>query len=192
MNLKLLQFIGIDSDFTDYDLFVENTGPDGGNVIGIHPGCDNNGAIKRWPITRYVEFAERVEKNGGQVVFFIGPAEDKLAPLIRTSESISVIKPKSLKDLISLTSRCKIFVSNDNGPAHLAAALKVPTIVIYGPTKKTEFVLPTNYIGIEPVGYDCKRCVQKKECHNEGACLNSISVDEVMEHYRNLSNSLIA
>lgn len=189
MNLKLLAFVDIVSDTTDYDLFIEDKSVQT-NVVGIHPGCDKNGSIKRWPIKRFVELAERIGETGASVVFFIGPAEAEMLPQIRTSEFVSVSKPKSLKDLICQMSTCRVFIANDNGPAHLAAALKVPTMVIYGPTRKTEFVLPTRYIGIEPIGYDCTKCFREKECYNHSACLNSISVSEVMNQYMGLSTRL--
>jgi heptosyltransferase-1 len=106
-------------------------------------GCDdfailNPGAgwgAKRWPAERYGFVAKALAKDGIRPIVNYGPGEEDLAGATQAS-SEGAAKPMtcSLTELIALTRRAKLFVGGDTGPMHLAAALQVPVVGIFGPT----------------------------------------------------------
>lgn len=99
----------------------------------VNPGA--GWGAKRWPAARYGEVARQLDREGIHCFVNCGPGEDQLG------EEVSVASggtAKSLKvtitELIALTRGAKLFVGGDTGPLHLAAALQVPVVAIFGPT----------------------------------------------------------
>jgi len=104
-------------------------------LVGIHPG--GSSFDKRWPEANYAEVADRlVRERGAKILILRGPEEAELERNIREgmlSESI-VYAPKSIRELAALLKCCHLVVCNDSGPMHIAAALNVPMVAIFGPT----------------------------------------------------------
>ena len=104
-------------------------------LVGIHPG--GSSFDKRWPEKRYAELADRlVQQYNATVLLLHGPAEAGLTQNIQKAmqSHASVHAPETIRALGALLSRCALVVCNDSGPMHLAAALDVPTVAIFGPT----------------------------------------------------------
>ena len=104
-------------------------------LVGIHPG--GSSFDKRWPEKHYAELADRLARRDNAVVLILhGPDEAALARTIQEAMQTRalVYAPPSIRELAALLSRCNLFVCNDSGPMHLAAALAVPTVAIFGPT----------------------------------------------------------
>jgi heptosyltransferase-1 len=104
-----------------------------GEFAVLNPGA--GWGAKRWPVERYAEVATGLAKDGMGVFINFGPGEETLARAVQsasggTAEPIAC----SLAQLIALTRRARLFVGGDTGPLHLAAALGVPVVGIYGPT----------------------------------------------------------
>jgi heptosyltransferase-1 len=99
----------------------------------LNPGA--GWGAKRWPAERYGEVARGLAELGLQAILNYGPGEDELA---RAAEAASGRAARamssSLTELIALTRRARLFVGGDTGPMHLAAALRVPVVGIFGPT----------------------------------------------------------
>jgi heptosyltransferase-1 len=99
----------------------------------LNPGA--GWGAKRWPAERYGEVARGLAELGLQAILNYGPGEDELA---RAAEAASGgaarAMSSSLTELIALTRRARLFVGGDTGPMHLAAALRVPVVGIFGPT----------------------------------------------------------
>ncbi|HKA00898.1 MAG TPA: glycosyltransferase family 9 protein [Candidatus Solibacter sp.] len=95
------------------------------NIAIIHPMA--TAKDKTWPAANFVAVAEHL-KNAGITPVFIGSAEDDLSRF----SSYRVEKGKPLKDVLKLIASAAIFVGNDSGPAHIAAAFGVPCVVIFG------------------------------------------------------------
>jgi lipopolysaccharide heptosyltransferase II len=103
-------------------------------VIGFNPGT--NRPAERWPAERFAELgALLASRLGARICVFWGPGEKPLADAIaeRIGEAAVVAPPTSLKQLGAMFERCSLVVSNDTGPMHIAAALGVPTVGIFGP-----------------------------------------------------------
>ena len=85
------------------------------------------GAGKAWPADRFVEVARRIQAWGGEAVF-IGGAADDLTPF----KNFRMLQGAPLSRVKSLLASASIFVGNDSGPAHMAAAFGVPSVVLFG------------------------------------------------------------
>ncbi len=104
----------------------------GGFAI-VNPGA--GWGAKRWPAERYGLVARELATLGLRSVVNYGPGEDGLAQEAEAaSEGAAKALRCSISELIALTRRAKLFVGGDTGPLHLAAALRVPVVAIFGPT----------------------------------------------------------
>lgn len=99
----------------------------------LNPGA--GWGAKQWPSDRYGEVARQMAQNGLRCLVNFGPGEEGLALAVRESSG-GIAQPVScsITQLIALTRRAQLFVGGDTGPMHLAAALKIPVVAIFGPT----------------------------------------------------------
>ena len=99
----------------------------------LNPG--GGWGAKRWPAERYAELARALRSCGWFSIVNYGPGEEELANSVeKMSEGAAHAMRTSITELIALTRRASLFISGDTGPLHLAAALGVPVVGIYGPT----------------------------------------------------------
>jgi len=99
----------------------------------LNPGA--GWGAKRWPAERYGEVAARLAENGVRTIINYGPGEEQLAhECERASHGAAQPVKSSVSELIALTRRAKLFIGGDTGPMHLAAALEIPVVAIFGPT----------------------------------------------------------
>jgi heptosyltransferase-1 len=104
-----------------------------GDVVLVNPGA--GWAAKEWPPERFGRVAQALAAQGLTSVINYGPGEEELARSVEASSSGSA-RPVSCSvgELIALTRRSRLFIGGDTGPLHLAAALGVPAVAIFGPT----------------------------------------------------------
>jgi heptosyltransferase-1 len=97
------------------------------------PGA--GGGSKRWPPARYGEVAAALAQRGFHAFVNVGPGEEKLgeAAVAAAGHSASLL-PATLAQLIAMLRRSALAIGGDTGPLHLASAMEVPTVGIYGPT----------------------------------------------------------
>jgi heptosyltransferase-1 len=99
----------------------------------LNPGA--GWGAKQWPPNRYGELAAGLRELGLSSLVNFGPGEEGLAEDVETaSHGAAQRVPCSLSELIALTRRARLFIGGDTGPVHLAMALKVPVVAIFGPT----------------------------------------------------------
>jgi heptosyltransferase-1 len=102
------------------------------------PAILNPGAgwgAKQWPAERYGEVAQALARQGLQPIINFGPGEEELSKVAEaasagTARAVSF----SVGELIALMRRARLFIGGDTGPMHLAAALHVPVVALFGPT----------------------------------------------------------
>jgi len=105
-----------------------------GASVMLHPGSGS--PAKCWPWRRWVELADRLTRAGRPVEVVLGEAEVG-RPDLKIEElpsSARLMEGLDLLDLAAHVERARCFVGNDSGVTHLAAALKVPTVAVFGPT----------------------------------------------------------
>jgi heptosyltransferase-1 len=103
------------------------------NFVILNPGA--GWGAKRWPSERYGQVAKELAKDGLCSLVNYGPGEEELAAAVEASGEGAARKIScSVSELIALTRRARLLIGGDTGPTHLAAALKIPVVAIYGPT----------------------------------------------------------
>jgi heptosyltransferase I len=103
------------------------------NFAILNPGA--GWGAKRWPAERYGEVARRLAENGIRSLINYGPGEEDLVDeTVAASGGAARPTQSSLTELIALTRRARLFIGGDTGPMHLAAALGIPVVAIFGPT----------------------------------------------------------
>jgi heptosyltransferase-1 len=99
----------------------------------LNPGA--GWGAKQWPAERYGQVARRLAEDGMKSLINFGPGEEPLARAVESaSQGAAQGMACSLTELISLTRRARLFIGGDTGPMHLAAALGIPVVAIFGPT----------------------------------------------------------
>jgi len=106
------------------------------NIAILNPGA--GWAAKQWPAERYGEVARGLASDGMLSVINFGPGEEKLARAAEAASGGSATSIScSISELTALTRRARLLIGGDTGPLHLAAALKVPVVALFGPTDPT-------------------------------------------------------
>jgi heptosyltransferase-1 len=103
------------------------------DFVLLNPGA--GWGAKQWPTERYGLVAKRLATDGLKSLVNFGPGEEKLAQAVEmasagTAEAVGC----TLTELISLTRRARLFIGGDTGPMHMAAALRIPVVALFGPT----------------------------------------------------------
>jgi heptosyltransferase-2 len=153
------------------------------SVVAICPGSINSRA-KRWPAESYAALADRLIEDGRQVVL-IGSKDEidvtndvtnrmRRRPVVLTGRT-------TLDQITAVMALVDLVITNDTGPAHIAAALGCPTIVIFGPTNPltTRPFSPRAEMIRHPP--DCAPCMLR-DCPIDHRCMTAITVDEVFDH----------
>src|SRR5689334_2368155 len=155
---------------------------EGEAIVALCPGSINSRA-KRWPAEAYAALADRLIESQRQVLL-IGSADEADVTREVTSRMqqnpIVLTGKTSLNQITAVLSLVDLVVTNDTGPAHIAAALGRPTLVIFGPTNPltTRPFAPETEILRHPP--DCAPCMLR-DCPIDHRCMTAITVDEVFE-----------
>lgn len=177
--------------------FPENNIP----LIGINPGA-TFGSAKRWPSERFAELTIKIinELNGRVIIFGsqseVEIANDIIAEINRLKIKLKIEKygsrilvmsgKTSLRELAALIAECDAFITNDSGPMHMASALLVPVVAIFGSTDKTA----TGPFGeghkIISKDLPCSPCMERKCPEGHLNCMMDISADEVFNAAKNI------
>lgn len=148
-------------------------------LVGIHAG-GLYGRAKHWGDSRYCDVARRLRADGYDVVLLTSPGERLQAEAIsNTCDTLPLIgQDGDVLQLAAAISHCALIITNDSGPLHLATALAVPSVSIFGPTDPQRTVIPgATRVLRKAVG--CQPCYQRECPLGHHRCMSEISVDEV-------------
>jgi len=169
--------------------FLDSIGVDLNKLLFIlNPGAFY-GSAKRWPVEKYIELAKLLQENYSSEILIIGSAQE--VELANTMEASLEKKPvilagrTSLRQLVGVLSRAALCVTNDSGPMHMANALKVPTVALFGPTDPevtAPFQEPSVYIKKDVPCWPCAY----RECPFDHRCMRHISSEEVFKSCKKL------
>ena len=156
--------------------------------IGIAPGAAY-GPAKKWFPDRFAAVADCLSGESGAQTILFGSAGDRESTAAVQGSArhplIDIAGMTNLKEAIALIARCSLFISNDSGLMHVAGALGVPTVAIFG---------STNPVTTSPAGersvvihhdLDCSPCL-KPVCPTDFRCMEMIGVEEVCAAARKL------
>ncbi len=158
-------------------------------IYGLNPGAEY-GPAKRWPIERFTAAAKEIQQRTNCVwLIFGGNGDIEFANQIvsqlpsTNSNLINLAGMTSLRELMPLLKLCRVLLTNDTGPMHVAAALGIPVVVPFGSTSPelTGPGLPSDprhrLLKSDAV---CSPCFLR-ECPIDFRCMNGIGVERVVE-----------
>jgi heptosyltransferase-2 len=183
--------------------WAKEKGVRGKALVGMHPGASTfkNHDRKKWAAESFAALIDMLTSKLKDSAFLLfgGPEEQGLRRTVMSSvrhaDRVLNAESLSVRQAASLMMKCSLFVSNDSGPMHMAAATRVPTVAIFG---------PTNPVWVRPWGVPnrvVRACEACKPCFRyspvpmycvEGrdfACLREITVEQVFSACRDLLGS---
>ncbi len=155
-------------------------------LVCLHPGA--RWWFKAWPAERYAALADLLQtETTAQALFLGGDQERSLASRIAgvmKTPFRSLIGKTNLRALAAVLERAALMVSNDNGPMHMAAALRVPVIGLFGPSDPAVWGPWGEGHRTFYKGLDCRACFHPDCFRGEQNCMKLIALDEVWEAVR--------
>ena len=140
--------------------------------------------FKAWPAERFAELADRLASEYTCQVLIVGSRdEEALAQRIHeaaTSRPISIAGLTTLKQFASIVKRAALFVGNDSGAMHIAAAVGTPMVALFGPSSPDEWGPRGGRVKVLYKGLDCRACFHPTCQRGELNCMKQISVGEVL------------
>ena len=104
-------------------------------IVALHPG--SGGKDKCWPLEEFQHLAELLNEQNRQSIILLGPVERErwgVEVIDRLKTRLPVLEDLSLTQVAAVLNRCTAYVGNDSGISHLAGALGVPTVAVFGPS----------------------------------------------------------
>jgi heptosyltransferase-2 len=157
--------------------------------VALVPGGARNAlresALKRWPVERYRELAERL-RHAGVAVTLVGDAADAwVRPYFADLDVRDEIGAHGLIGTLSLLSAADLVISHDTGPLHLAGLVRSPLLALFGPTNPSSFVMADANTSVMWGGASlaCRPCYAGREfadCRNN-LCMQDIPVAAVTD-----------
>jgi heptosyltransferase II len=157
------------------------------SFVALAPGA-TYGPAKRWPLPYWKDLIQRLLKERKESLLILGGWEEEeyLRPLVeengsRISKRLHLLAGRTSPTVLAaMLSKCKLLVTNDTGPMHVAAGVGVPTVSLFGSTSPT-WTRPFG-VGHEVIykHLECSPCFQRT-CPIGYQCLHAIAVEEVFE-----------
>jgi ADP-heptose:LPS heptosyltransferase len=169
---------------------LHDTGVQEGDLlVGIHAGLGADDPKGRcWPMDRFARLGDiLIGDYGAELIMVGGSAEVSVANRIASimqNKPIILAGKTTLRQTAAVIEKCQLFISNDGGPMHIAAAVGTPVIGIFGPTDSARYGPYGENCSVVKSDLPCSPCHEPHspeiECQNLD-CLEAISVDMVME-----------
>ena len=205
--LNLIRHFGITGGCTQPHLFVTSGESDRAAtllaecgiqpddfILGINPGA-SYGSAKRWYPERFAGVASRLaDEWSARVVIFGGPGETAIAADIESrlqGTAANVAGKTSVRELMALIKRCNFFITNDSGPMHIAAALDVPLVAIFGSTDHTGTSPYNRKAVVVRNDVECAPC-KLRECPTDHRCMTTVTEESVIDAALELAGRLQA
>ncbi len=158
-------------------------------IVGINPGAAF-GTAKRWFPERFVAVCNRLNARGDRRFLVFGsPGEAGLGETICQGigdACINLCGNTTLREAFALIDQCSLFITNDSGLMHAAAALRIPQVAIFGPTRlNTTPAGQNSHVLRAPVS--CGPCMQP-HCQTDHRCMDRVSIEMVLD----LAESLLS
>jgi heptosyltransferase-2 len=162
-------------------------------IVGFNPGA-TYGSAKRWPEERFATIGDLAAEGWNAKVMLFGSSPEReiglrISELMRHSP-INLCGLTTLGQAMALIKRCNLFVTNDSGLMHVAAAFNTPMIAIFGPTDPLRTGPVSGNARVIRHPLDCSPCL-REVCPYDHRCMLSIDPQEVWEQMENLKKEVI-
>jgi heptosyltransferase-2 len=150
-------------------------------VVGFSPGAVGS-LLKRWYPERFAALALQIRDAYQARVLLFGASDERelgeeICRMASNPGVVNLAGQTSLDEAIALIGSCGLFVTNDSGLMHVAAALDVPLVGIFGPTDPGRTApWSKRYVLVRDEGVDCYGCKMRR-CKHEHKCMDRITVD---------------
>ena len=157
-------------------------------IVALNPGATNSRA-KRWLAERFAETADLLAEREGFQTIIIGAEGDKeeaekTASLMRSPAAVLAGRT-SISELKGVLACASLVISNDTGPAHVAAALAIPTVVVFGPTEHFATRPLSDLATVVRHDVECSPCMYR-DCPIDHRCMTRVEVNDVYRAAREL------
>ena len=171
--------------------FLRDTGSPSADLrVAVHPGASK--PQRSWHPERFADVASRLAREHGARLFLLGSEADR--PTLKRMADIigpaAILPPagQTLREMAALLERCHLLICNDSGPMHVAAALRIPVVAIFGPghPERTAPYTDARLYRVLTADYPCSPCRQKffLEClpapSGKPYCLEDVPVGAAM------------
>ena len=202
--LPSLNFSKNDKNFVDR--FLKNNGIKKNDfVVCVAPGAAESAKARMWPYDRYAALCDEIIERRNAKIIFVGNfneielIEDIQKNMENKNKTTNAAGKITLNQLFCLISKCKLFIGNDAGPMHIAAAQGVKTIGLFGPNLPIRFrPYGKGNIGLYK-GYNCEfspcinvhkgqvpDCLYPRNSNDYQKCMKNISVNDVLKEVEKL------
>ena len=153
-------------------------------VIILHPGSGSKRKV--WPLERFLSLAKILQDRlGSRILIILGPAEgSEIERIFEGMDPHTFIQVKglSLLQLASVMEGCRLFIGNDSGISHMASALGIPTIAIFGPTDPRVWSPRGEKVWVVCRKTPCSPCTRERffQC-TDPECMRGIEIEDVLE-----------
>ena len=192
------------NDKKSVDKFLKNNGINNSDfLVCVAPGAAESAKARMWPYERYAELCDEIiDRHNAKIIFAGAYNEAELIDSIQKkmeSEAVNAGGKISLTGLFYLVSKCRLFIGNDAGPMHIAAAQGIKTLGLFGPNLPIRFgPYGKGNIGLYK-GHNCDfspcinvhkgeipDCLYPKNSNDYQKCMKNISVDDVLKEVEKL------
>ena len=194
--LDILRFLGAQPEETTLEVWtspedesfardiLEHHGLAAGDLlVGFAPGAA--WVWRRWPAERFAALGQWLQQDyGAHILIVAGESERDLAHRIAggllEGRTINLAGQTTLRQMASVLKRCRLFIGNDSGPLHVAAASGVPAVGLFGPGEYERFKPWGPDHEVIRLGLTCNPC--RENCwFDDGRCVQGLTVDQVKE-----------
>lgn len=202
----LLEFLGLSLKYHNLELYLKDEDirwaqeflnreiPGGSNfLVGIIPGAGRSWGrdayFKHWPPEKFAKLADKLIENYHAQIIIMGDFSEK--SICKTvldnmrNKAIDFSGRTSLQELAAILSKLKLVITNDGGPLHMAVALGVNTVSIFGPVDELvygPYPASGKHIVVSNKDINCRPCYKNfrlSSCASNRRCLEDITVEGV-------------
>jgi ADP-heptose:LPS heptosyltransferase len=162
-------------------------------VMILHPGSGSKRKV--WPLDRFLRLARTLQDHpGSKMLIVLGPAEgpEVEKAFVETGSPAPILaKGLTSLQLASVMEGCRFFAGNDSGVSHLAAALGLPAVVVFGPTDQRVWAPRGEKTLVVSRGLHCSPCSQERflQCE-DSRCLREVDIGDVLEGLKKMGVQL--
>jgi len=159
------------------------------NIVGINLSASIKWATKNWTLEYIARLCDLLAADNIRVIL-TGQEKDK--PLVKHLMDLTKSKPANfvgktnILQLAALIKKCKVYLTPDSAPMHLAAAMGVPFIALFGPTDPARHLPPAKYFTVLRRDLKCAPCYGTTCKINTHACMREITPEEVFKKIKTL------
>jgi len=163
------------------ELLAANRLGGGADVVAVHPGSGGRG--KCWPAESFARVISALLDAGRNVLMLQGEADAQAVADVRAElggDCVPVLRDLPLRTLAAALSRCGRYLGNDSGVSHLAAAVQVECVVLFGPTDPEVWAPQGRNVTVLAADLECRPCGKTSPDCTDRRCLTDVTPGRVL------------